>query len=106
MEIQNNQGESIKEFYSRDCVDTAELCFFILQPDVTPIHHKDDFKIQAKLKSIGEEDMNSNGEGVTRSSFLLYNVSEAIKEKKDQNKKKVTTVKEPKDRKLVEFYLN
>ena len=50
--------------------------------------------------------MNSNGEGVIRSSFLLYNVSEAIKEKKDQNKKKVTTVKEPKDRKLVEFYLN
>ena len=69
------------------------------------------------MKSIEEEDMNSNGKGVTNTSLILYNISE-VKEKKGQfdankitkskkkEKKKEGAVKEPKDRKMVEFYLN
>ena len=66
--------------------------------------------------------MNSNGKGVTNTSLILYNISEVKesenKEKKGQfdsnktikskkkEKKKEGAVKEPKDRKMVEFYLN
>ena len=62
-------------------MDTAELKYFILQPDVDVIEHDGVAKIQAKLKSVGEEDINSNGKGVTNSSLILYNVSEAKESK-------------------------
>ena len=113
MQIENGlqRERLIEEFSAIEAVDTAQLIFFILQPDVTAIEHNNDLKIQAKLKSIGEEDINSNGQGVTRSSLTLYNVSEYTKKqsKEDGNKvkkKKNSAVKEPKDRTLVEFYLN
>ena len=113
MQIENGlqRERLIDEFSAIEAVDTAQLIFFILQPDVTAIEHNNDLKIQAKLKSIGEEDINSNGQGVTRSSLTLYNVSEYTKKqsKEDGNKikkKKNSAVKEPKDRTLVEFYLN
>lgn len=53
--------------------------------------------MQAKLKSIGEEDINSNGKGVALSSVILYEVSEQLKEttKKDKHGKK-SGIKEPK----------
>lgn len=75
---QSGMTDSSIEMYSKDCVDMGELCFFILQPDVGAIRTQDGFKVQAKLRSIGEEDDNSNGQGVVRSSVLHYNVSEEI----------------------------
>ena len=60
-----NKEKSIEEFYAIDAVDTAELKYFILQPDVALIEHDGSAKVQAKLKSLEEEDINSNGKGVT-----------------------------------------
>ena len=84
------------------------------------IEHKKKIKVQAKLTSIVEEDINSNGKGVTETSLILYNVSE-VKEKKQnkdgdgdlnkpkskkKKKKSSGVVKEPKDRMIIDFYLN
>ena len=53
----------------------------------------EDSYVQAKLNSIGEEDVNSNGRGVAESVVVLYKVSEAkeeeSKKKKDGGSKKV-----------------
>ena len=80
-------------FYARDAVDQAKLCFFILQPDATFVRVGDDSYVQAKLNSIGEEDVNSNGRGVAESVVVLYKVSEGkeeeMKKKKDTGSKKV-----------------
>ena len=80
-------------FYARDAVDQAKLCFFILQPDATFVRDGDDAYVQAKLNSIGEEDANSNGQGVAESVVVLYKVSEGkeeeTKKKKDTGNKKV-----------------
>ena len=88
MIIENAGGveKEIKEFYAIEAVDTAELKYFILQPDVTLIEHEGVWKVQAKLKSIEEEDMNSNGKGVTNTSLILYNISE-VKESENKEKK-------------------
>ena len=110
-----NKEKTIEEFYAIEAVDTAKLKYFILQPDVALIEHDGSAKVQAKLKSLEDEDINSNGKGVTQTSLILYNVSES--KQKDANKtnkskpgknkeKKSGIVREPKDRKMVEFYLN
>lgn len=124
MTISSAEGteKEIEEFYAIEAVDTAQLKYFILQPDVALIEHNNVTKVQAKLRSIIEEDINSNGKGVTETSLILYNVSE-VKEKKqnqdgagDANKAKskkkkkkssaLKIVKEPKDRMIIDFYLN
>ena len=46
MKIDNNNNEKlIEEFYAIEAVDTAELRYLILQPDVTAIMHKKELKI-------------------------------------------------------------
>ena len=106
MKIDNapSQEKFIKEFYAVEAVDTAELTYFILQPDVSVVEHDQQLKIQAKLKSNADEDVIGNGQGVTRSSLILYNVSS--EESKKNKNKKIKAVKEPKDKTIVEFYLN
>ena len=49
------------------------------------------------MKSIGEQDQNSNGQGVIRSSLFLYNVSEETygEGKPETYKKKMKIVAEP-----------
>ena len=50
------------------------------------------------MKSIGEEDQSSNGQGVIRSSLFLYNVSDEKtygKGKPESYKKKMKIVTEP-----------
>ena len=64
-----------------------------MQPDVTFVRVGEDSYVQAKLNSIGEEDVNSNGQGVAESVVVLYKVSEGkeeeMKGKKDSGSKKV-----------------
>ena len=59
-----------------EAVDTAELVFFILQPDTQFLRAQNDCYVLAKLVAI-EEDEDSNGKGVVQSSVVLYKVSES-----------------------------
>ena len=109
MMIKNEDGseQNIKELFAIEAVSSAELCFFILHSDVEFLKKKtgpgeDDIAyVQAKLKANEEEDLESNGQGVAQSSIYLYNVSSELK---PGFRKSI--VREPEERKQVEFYLN
>lgn len=80
--MQPDGHEKNVEFYAVDAVDKAELCFFILQPDVSSVFsaQRSEIYVQAKLNAITEDDINSNGAGVAESTLVLYNVSEALRD--------------------------
>ena len=102
-------GGNIEEFYAIEAVDQAELCFFVLQRDVTYVKCGQDAYIQAKLQSIDDEDLNSNGKGIAQSSVTLYKVSEPLKSKQSGDpakSKKKSLIREPKTRDYANFNLN
>lgn len=66
------------EMYAVEAVDQAELCFFILQGDVSfikPEGARTEAYVQAKLFAIDDDDINSNGLGVVETTVVLYDVS-------------------------------
>ena len=89
------KGDFIK-IQAIEAVDTAHITYFILQPDISFLRRNKQAFIQAKLVASEPEDDELNGEGVVRSSCILYTVSvvqetnklDDSKGKKDSKKKK------------------
>lgn len=51
-----------------NCLDQAELMYFINQSDVgfVEMNDKSEFRIQGKMIAVGEDDQESKGKGVVR----------------------------------------
>ena len=80
-----------------ECIDQAELIYFISQPDVGFVrtNDKNELLIQAKMASIAEDELESKGMGVAETSIALYNVAEDLESAKQGTSQKKKAAKEP-----------
>ena len=88
---------------SEEANDQAELIFQIMRHDVQFLRLKNQSFVQAKLTAAADEEDTSNGIGVAETSMVLYNVDADREKAKDGTTKPAN---EPKDAKVVRFYLN
>lgn len=75
---------------AQDAVDSANLIYFIKQPDVKFVRneHTNEAFVQAKLLAYDNADDDSNGTGVCDTQVILYNVNQVVEEKKNVGKGK------------------
>ena len=80
-----------------ECIDSAELVYFISQPDVGFVRTNDEstLYIQAKMTPIAEDERESKGMGVAETSIALYNVAEDLELAKGSTSQKKKAAKEP-----------
>ena len=62
--------------------------------------------IQAKLVAAASTDVDSKGEGVSEASVVIYNIDEAIIDKKEKNLSRKKAAEAPRDRYNLRFYLD